>query len=92
MLIPHDLHPSCSICAMLLTEASESVRAHLRAIADLELAVRENWVERIPAIEGALIAARELSDDAVWRYRAHFASVHAHPPLIAESVNTSVAV
>jgi hypothetical protein len=76
---------------MLLTEASESVRAHLRAIAALEWAVRENWVD-IPARENSLAALRERSDDAVWRYRAHFASMHAHPPLIAESVNTSVAV
>jgi hypothetical protein len=92
MLQTFQLHPTCPICAILLTEASESVRAHLRAIADLELAVRENWVERIPAVESYLVTLRERSDDAAWRYRAHVASMHVCPPLFGESVNTSVAV
>jgi hypothetical protein len=92
MLDISQLDPTCLICAILLEEASESVRAHLRAIAALELAVRENWVDPIPALENSLATLRERSDDAVWRYRAHAASMHTCPPLFGESVNTSVAV
>jgi hypothetical protein len=84
MLITSQLDPTCSICAILLKEVYESVRAHLRVIDALEIAVRENCADTIPTIESELIAARELSDDGVWKYRAHVASVH--------SVNTSVAV
>ena len=76
MLVVIHLDPTCPICAALLQEASESVCAHLRAIAALELAVRENWVEMIPTMESSLATARELSDDNVWRYRAHVASMH----------------
>jgi hypothetical protein len=76
----------------LLQEASESVCAHLRAIAALELAVRENWVDMILIMETALATARELSDDDVWKYRAHAASRHAFPPTVEESLNTSIAV
>jgi hypothetical protein len=57
----------------------------LHAIADLELAVRENSADRIPAVESSLADARELSDDAVWRYRVHVASPHG-------PVNTFAAV
>jgi hypothetical protein len=89
MLKTSELDPTCSICAFLLKEVSESVRAHLRVIATLELAVRENWVNTIPIIERALVAAREFSDDGVWKYRAHIASMHTCPPADGKSVNTS---
>ena len=65
------------------------MRAHLRVIATLELAVRENWADTIPTIESALIAARELSDDGVWKYRAHVASTHSRSIAGGNSVNTS---
>ena len=92
MLLPFHLHPTCPICAILLREVSESVRGHLRAIAALELAVRENWLDGIPGMESSLATLRERSDDAVWRYRVHVSSMHACPPLFVESVNTSIAV
>jgi len=74
------LDPTCPICATLLIQAGESVRAHLRAIAELELAVRENWTDRIRSAEAELEALREASENAVWRYRAHCAPNHSlHP-------------
>ena len=86
------MNPACPICAALLQEASESVSAHLRAIAALELAVRENWVEMILTMERALSTARELSDDDVWKYRAHVASMHICPPVVEKPINTSASV
>jgi len=64
----------------------------LRAIAALELAVRENWVEMILTMERALATARELSDDDVWKYRAHVAAMHACPSTALKSINTSASV
>lgn len=92
MLLLFHLNPTCPICTALLQEASESVCAHLRIIADLEIAVRENLVDQIPTVERALAEARELSDNGVWKYRVHVASMHTRPPAAGESVNTSAPV
>jgi hypothetical protein len=85
------LNPICPVCADLLKQAGESVCAHLRAIAELELAVRENRTDRIPSAETELAALRELSDDAVWRYRAHSSFMHMPSPQ-AEAADTSHSV
>ena len=68
---------------MLTTKAADTFREHLRAITDLEDAVRVGRPEDITALERALSAARERSVMTRSDYREHLSSEHRQTEAVA---------
>jgi hypothetical protein len=68
--------PDCKICEILLEQASDAIRFHLKAMAALEDAVLRNQADSAPALARALITAREYRRNTMREYREHTASQH----------------
>jgi hypothetical protein len=67
---------ACHLCPRYLREAGLAIRDHLRAIAALELAVRDDKPEPLDALLDAVREASMARENAVANYEKH-AATHA---------------
>jgi hypothetical protein len=61
----------CDLCIQYLQDAGAAIRRHLRAVASMESAVRENETGRLAELAEAVGEASMARENAVARYMGH---------------------